>query len=126
MSYEQHTWTNNQLITASKLNNIEQGITEAAQSGGSSNLNIVITQITYSNGKFQLNKTWQELFNADICFAISLTTGNKCLIPIVKFEYNEGTEYSVYVFNLSNFGDTGIAENEKFSCLSTDSYPQHS
>ena len=34
MSYEKHTWTNNETITAAKLNNIEDGITEAAQSGG--------------------------------------------------------------------------------------------
>lgn len=34
MSYEKHTWVNNETITAAKLNNIEDGIEEAAQSGG--------------------------------------------------------------------------------------------
>ena len=32
MSYR-HTWVNNETITAAKLNNIEEGIQEAAQSG---------------------------------------------------------------------------------------------
>ena len=34
MSYTPHTWVNNETITASKLNNIEDGVQEAAQSGG--------------------------------------------------------------------------------------------
>ena len=34
MSYEKHTWVNNETITAAKMNNIEDGIEEAAQSGG--------------------------------------------------------------------------------------------
>lgn len=34
MSYTEHTWVNDEVITASKLNNIETGISEAMQSGG--------------------------------------------------------------------------------------------
>lgn len=34
MSYVKHTWVNNEAITASKMNNIEDGIEEASQSGG--------------------------------------------------------------------------------------------
>ena len=34
MSYTPHTWVNNETITAAKLNNIEDGVQEAAQSGG--------------------------------------------------------------------------------------------
>lgn len=34
MSYTPHTWVNNETITAEKLNNIEDGVQEAAQSGG--------------------------------------------------------------------------------------------
>lgn len=34
MSYTRHTWTDPETITAAKLNNIEDGIEEAAQSGG--------------------------------------------------------------------------------------------
>lgn len=35
MAYEKHTWVNNETITAAKMNNIEDGIEEAAQSDGS-------------------------------------------------------------------------------------------
>lgn len=34
MSYTAHTWTNGETITAAKMNNLEEGIAEAAQSGG--------------------------------------------------------------------------------------------
>lgn len=34
MSYTPHTWVDNETITAAKLNNIEDGVQEAAQSGG--------------------------------------------------------------------------------------------
>lgn len=34
MSYTPRTWTSGEVITAAKLNNIETGISEAAQSGG--------------------------------------------------------------------------------------------
>ena len=34
MSYTRHTWVDNETITAAKLNNIEDGIEEAAWSGG--------------------------------------------------------------------------------------------
>ena len=37
MSYEQHEWTTGETITAAKMNNIEDGIAEAAQSGGGGN-----------------------------------------------------------------------------------------
>ncbi len=34
MSYERHDWVDAETITAAKLNNIEDGVEEAAQSGG--------------------------------------------------------------------------------------------
>lgn len=35
MSYTAHEWTSGETITAAKMNNIEEGISEAAESGGS-------------------------------------------------------------------------------------------
>lgn len=42
MSYTKHTWTDNETITAAKLNNIEDGIEEAAQSGGGGNAILIL------------------------------------------------------------------------------------
>lgn len=69
MSYEKHNWTDNETITAAKLNNIEDGIEEAAQSGGgggenpcyiattknfpvSSNLIATFIWVTYDDGAY--------------------------------------------------------------------------
>ena len=48
MPYVEHTWTNGETITAAKMNNIEEGIAEAAQSGGGSPWDAVI-RLTHSN-----------------------------------------------------------------------------
>lgn len=47
MAYEKHEWVNNETITASKLNNIEDGIEEAAQSGGGGVAWIRINSVGY-------------------------------------------------------------------------------
>lgn len=41
MAYEKHEWVNGETITAEKMNNIEEGIAEASQSGGGGNMAIV-------------------------------------------------------------------------------------
>lgn len=59
MSYTKHEWVNNETITAAKLNNIEDGIEEAAQSGGGGAL-----IVTYNSGANNLDKTVQEIHDA--------------------------------------------------------------
>lgn len=60
MSYVKHTWVNNEAITASKMNNIEDGIEEAAQSGGGGAL---IVNLDTSNNN-TLDKTFLEIYTA--------------------------------------------------------------
>lgn len=43
MSYEKHTWTDGETITAAKLNNVEDGIEEAAASGGGYDFEMKLT-----------------------------------------------------------------------------------
>lgn len=43
MSYTEHTWVDGETITAAKLNNIEEGISEAAQSGGGGGYDAVLS-----------------------------------------------------------------------------------
>lgn len=49
MSYEKHTWVTNEAITASKMNNIEEGIEEASQSGGGG---LTLIPVTYDDTAF--------------------------------------------------------------------------
>lgn len=43
MTYIEHEWTNGETITAAKMNNIEEGISEAAQTGGGSVASVRVT-----------------------------------------------------------------------------------
>ena len=56
MSYTPHTWVDNETITAAKLNNIEDGVQEAAQSGGGALI------VNYVSGA--LDKTFLEIYTA--------------------------------------------------------------
>ena len=53
MAYTPTTWATGDTITATKLNNMEQGI---ANAGGA-----VIVGYTFSSGTITLDKTWQEI-----------------------------------------------------------------
>ena len=67
MSYTKQTWESGDIITAEKLNHMEDGIS-AGGSGGAGGILVV-------NGNSQtgaLDKTWQEIHDAE--FAVFLTT----------------------------------------------------
>lgn len=50
MSYTPRTWTSGEVITAAKLNNIEEGISEASQSGGGFDAVVRMYHSNDSNG----------------------------------------------------------------------------
>lgn len=86
MPYVEHTWTNGETITAAKMNNIEEGIAEAAQSGGSGAV-IIIDDGT------ALDKTYAEIYDL-------IHSGTPCYI-----KYNIGgstsdldTDYAYAVY----------------------------
>lgn len=68
MAYSKQTWADGDVITASKLNHMEDGIESAAESGGSSSSNEMVVQVvkTYVNNQlsYQLNKSYGEIYNA--------------------------------------------------------------
>lgn len=49
MAYVEHEWVNGETITAAKMNNIEEGIAEAAQSGGGGVAWIRINSLGYNS-----------------------------------------------------------------------------
>ena len=59
MSYEKQTWANGNVITAEKLNHMEDGIA----SGGSGGVLVVSTVYDDDSGKTYLNKTFEEVKN---------------------------------------------------------------
>lgn len=83
MSYTPHTWENDELITAAKMNNIEEGIAE----GGSG----ALICNAYNDGVhgYVLDKTVQEIYNA-------INSGTPAY---VKFQYGVlGTDYRSEIY----------------------------
>ena len=66
MSYTKHTWVDGEVITAAKLNNIEEGI-EGAQDYMPAPSAFIVNTVpidTEYDSYTQLDKTWQEIYNA--------------------------------------------------------------
>lgn len=62
MSYTEHTWQTGETITAAKLNNLEEGIQEAAQSGGGG----ILVHGSMVNNVYTLDMTVEDLYDATL------------------------------------------------------------
>lgn len=135
MSYSKHEWVTNETITAAKMNNIETGIEEAAQSGGGGAV-IIIDDGT------ALDKTYAEIYDlvesGTPCYvsytgAKSITDLDTSyayhvdLMPIVKvYKYND--DYRIACVFASNPA-TGNANNLQgpatliYSATNASAYP---
>lgn len=75
MSYEPTTWEAGDVVTSAKLNKMEQGI---ASNG------ILIVHVTSGT----LDKTWQEIHDADVCYIIQKYTNEKNTQLVIKTYIN--------------------------------------
>jgi len=95
MAYEKQTWTNGDVITADKLNHIEDGIIN----GG-----VFTFTATQNDNGIILNKTWREIKNAIengmICvftYTDESVTDQSATIQLNSSLDMESSEYSVNV-----------------------------
>ena len=128
MSYTKHTWANGDVITATKLNEMESGIDEASSGespGGILIINETEVDDSHGNGLI-LDKTWQEIFDAIyedhtpcyIFFEETVTDNHNTYLNII-------TE----VFSLVNTGQYPSTQysvttlSNQYSATSADDYP---
>ena len=83
MSYEKNTWNKGDVITANKLNHMEDGI--AGAGGGAGVLTVTV------DADDTLDKTWQEIYDAG--FAV-MATGSPEVGWLTQL-YSNGTGYYV-------------------------------
>ena len=77
MAYTKQTWNNGDIITADKLNHIEDGI---ANAGG-----LFVVHANEIDGNLTMDKTWQEIYDAlasDALVICSTTTEQDVYIKI--------------------------------------------
>ena len=99
MSY---TWTDGEIITAEKLNNIENGI-------DNNNFLITVTPQEGSNDLFQLDKTYEEILtaltNGKICFILfssPIPNDNHSYVLYADNCYFDGSKYTVTFANITS------------------------
>lgn len=119
MSYTKHTWTDGELVTATKMNNIENGIEEASSGGG-----VLVVHATPSEDAITLDKTWQDIKDADavsVIFDIAEANSRNFYFCAAVFERAPlGGGDTQYAVKVHNFGDSQIME---FIASSESGYP---
>lgn len=108
MSYEPTTWKDGDLVTSAKLNKIEQGI--AAGSGI-----LIVHIIVDGENPPVLDKTWQEIHDADACYIIERDNGSSSCGLVTGTSIYED-QYDVGVYKFTSFPQT-------FSADSSTDYP---
>ena len=113
MSYDKNTWQTGDVITANKLNHIEDGI-ENAGGGG-----VLVTGTTIEGGKPTLANTWQEVHDAPMTvlpFAVSENS-------IVTMISSEVTKISDSDYQISFVALSDPTNPLVFDTTSADGYP---
>lgn len=115
MAYTRHTWQSGEVISSALLNNIEDGIEEAASSGGGSGV-LGIT-VTRNDTGATLSRTWQEIYdtmdNGGLIVSHTKDANGTIVTSVATIEcgHNDGKGYYVKVS-----GSTAV-------CGNPDEYP---
>lgn len=105
MSYVPTEWKSGDTVTSTKLNKMEQGISSIA----CMNILIVheITENNQNNFSTHLDKTWEEMFNADVCFIVSkdIETNSSTVSLVTSISYFDG-DYMVTADNKTYYASS--------------------
>ena len=108
MSYEKTTWATGDIITAEKMNNIENGIASAENK-------LIKINATVSGSGITLGKTWQEIYDLMSAGSVVYTfaAGDESVTNfIVTMVYIEDNVYVVV-----------DSSNREYTCATSDGYP---
>lgn len=115
MAYEPTVWKSGDVVTSAKLNNIEQGIANASSS-------LLIVKVSEDGDTVTLDKTWQEINDADFAVAVSDSDGS-----LFGFVQSSATPIgpSGYVTSVLFIDDTNAFSILRFETNSADGYPSY-
>ena len=101
MSYTPTTWAAGDTVTAAKLNKLEQGV---ASGGG-----VLVVHATLGDAVITLDKTWQEIYDADYAVArINVSGANRrSYWQLINID-NHGEEYTVSFVTISTDPSTEV------------------
>ena len=112
MSYDKNTWAKGDVITAAKLNNMEDGIANAGGGG------VLVANVTaIDEFTYDLDKTWQEIHDAQVAFVVYDDGEGYLYCNRVKKVYNDGG----YFVECDELPYT--SQSSEFEANSANSYP---
>lgn len=103
MSYEKQAWQTGEVITANKLNHMEDGIAN----GG-----VLVVGVTDDGTTATMDKTWQQIYDADLAVCPQFVQNYGKVNNIIT-EIKEGDVYAVTI------------EGIDFTTDSPDGYPSY-
>lgn len=113
MSYEKNTWNKGDVITANKLNHMEDGI---ADGGGVLVVNSVYDEQADTT---TLDKTWQQIHDADYCILKDSFANATTYYPVILVAKTPFNKYKVTAINLQEQPFASMS----FECDTADDYP---
>lgn len=124
MSYTKHTWANGDVITATKLNEMESGIDEASSGGGSSEL--LIINATENDDGTVLDKTWQEIYDAiyednKICYIYLHSVSGETTVDRINIVIEVSSMITTGTYPSSQYDV--MVKDAAYSVNSADDYP---
>lgn len=117
MSYTPHEWQNDELITAAKLNNIEEGIAE----GGGGGWDAVI-RLTHGNdsGDDTPENLTPSIVSGSFADLYAKCTSGKCPCILVEYYHPWGMKYSAPMGYIVYVGDAILIMVAGFSVMSNE------
>lgn len=108
MSYTPTQWATGDIITAEKLNKLENGVANAGGGG---------VLVVHVNENGVLDKTWKEIHDAGVCFLALETSGSG----------NSGTTYGLIAQVVTNGSLYGVAisQSQVYATDNENGYPAY-
>ena len=110
MAYTKQTWQTGEVITANKLNHMEDGIASSGGGGG-----VLVVNAVVGDSEVTLDKTWQEIYDAPFAVMKFTRGGAVSLDALTSIFYDELTHYTLY------FGES--TPGSEFTTDTADGYP---
>lgn len=115
MSYEPTNWKAGDTVTSAKLNKIEQGIKNS----------VLVANIALDKSGFaHLDKTWQEVYDADFCVVNSIIQddgiGTSFIIAKIPGNEENGSNYEIIL------SSPGVEQQLILRAAAPDDYPSSS
>lgn len=110
MAYVKNTWATGDVVTSSKLNNIENGIAD----GG-----VLVVNATVDNHTATLDHTWQEIHDASLAVVrMGMSENGITMLICSEIAKLTDSDYQVSFLLLSDTPDLIV-----FDATSADGYP---